>query len=76
MEQYQNAFNSIQASDRFKHRMVAMMQTHNEPRTVRAAQPEARQRIPLKRRALLITIAAILLLLSACAAYAIYWSST
>jgi len=76
MEQYQNAFNSIQASDHFKRRMVAMMQAHNEPRTVRAVQTAARQRIPAKRKALLITIAAILLLLSACAAYAIYWSST
>ena len=33
-------------------------------------------RIPKKRKALLIAIAAVLLLLSACAAYAIYWSST
>ncbi len=33
-------------------------------------------RMPVSRRWLLIAIAAILLLLSACAAYAIYWSST
>ena len=32
--------------------------------------------IPKRRRALLIAIAAVLLLLSACAAYAVYWSST
>ena len=33
-------------------------------------------RIPKKRKALIIAIAAVILLLSACAAYAIYWSST
>ena len=32
--------------------------------------------VPLKRKVLLALIAAVILLLSACAAYAIYWSST
>ncbi len=32
--------------------------------------------IPKRRKALLIAMAAVLLLLSACAAYAVYWSST
>ncbi len=73
MGKYQNAFSDIHASADFKRRMVVMMQAHNEPRAARAPQ---HPRIPAKRKALLITIAAILLLLSACAAYAIYWSST
>ncbi len=41
-----------------------------------AKQARTKRRIPFKRRILLIAIAATLLLLSACAAYAIYWSST
>jgi hypothetical protein len=32
MEQYQNTFDAIHASEIFKRRMVAMMQEHNEPR--------------------------------------------
>lgn len=76
MEQYQHAFNDIHASVNFKRRMVAMMQANNEPRKARAPQRTNARRIPAKRKALLIAIAAILLLLSACAAYAIYWSST
>ncbi len=76
MEQYQNTFSSIHASANYKRRMVDMMQAHNEPRMARAPQQTVNLRIPAKRKALLIAIAAIILLLSACAAYAIYWSST
>ena len=50
---------------------------NTEYRPNRAANPNDKNsyRIPKKRKALLLAIAAILLLLSACAAYAIYWSS-
>ena len=75
MEQYQNTFSSIHASADFKRRMVNLMLEHNEPRQSRARQ-NAQYTIPAKRKALLIAMAAVLLLLSACAAYAIYWSST
>jgi len=76
MEQYQSTFNSIYASTDFKRRMVVVMQAHNEPRALRAPNQATKRYMPARRRALLIAIAAILLLLSACAAYAIYWSST
>jgi len=76
MEPYQHAFNQIHASEDFKRRMVALMQTRNSPRAARAPQEAGARLIPAKRKALLIAIAAILLLLSACAAYAVYWSST
>ena len=76
MEQYQDTFNAIHASEIFKRRMVNLMSEHNAPRAPRTGQQARRSTIPAKRRALLITIAAVLLLLSACAAYAIYWSST
>lgn len=74
MGQYQTAFSGIYASADFKRRMIGLMQEQNEPRAPR--QPARRRAIPAKRRALLIAIAATLLLLSACAVYAIYWSST
>lgn len=76
MEPYQHAFNDIHASEDFKRRLVALMQASNDPRAARAPQGAVASRISAKRRALLIAIAATLLLLSACAAYAIYWSST
>ena len=74
MGQYQTAFSGIHASADFKHHMVGLMQERNEPRAQR--KPAQSRTIPAKRRALVIAIAAILLLLSACAVYAIYWSST
>ena len=46
---------------------------------INATRCEPRRRepaIPKRRKALLIAMAAMLLLLSACAAYAVYWSST
>ena len=53
------------------------MNTRNRDNDKQGANPPSRQyRMPKKRKALLIAIVAILLLLSACAAYAIYWSST
>ncbi|MEA4870898.1 hypothetical protein SDC9_69947 [bioreactor metagenome] len=73
MEQYQHAYSAIHASADFKHRMVDLMLEHNTPRQPRQ---ERRLVIPAKRKALMIVMAAVLLLLSACAAYAIYWSST
>ncbi len=76
MEQYQNAFNGIHASASFKRRMIGMMREMNERPVARAPRRETSGRIPAKRRALLIVIAAVLALLTACAAYAIYWSST
>ena len=76
MEPYQHAFNQIHASEDFKRRMAALMQTRNSPRAARAPREADVRLIPAKRKALLIAIAAILLLLSACAAYAVYWSST
>ena len=76
MEQYRSTFNGIHASTEFKRRMTDMMLEHNQPRIVRSARQAASVRMSAKRKALLITIAAVLLLLSACAAYAVYWSST
>ena len=76
MEQYQNTFSSIHASADFKRRMVNLMLDHNEPRKPLQLQKTRQTAIPAKRKALLIVMAAVLLLLSACAAYAIYWSST
>ena len=76
MEPYQQAFNYIHASEDFKRRMVAAMQTRNTAHAARAPWEAGASLIPAKRKALLITIAAVLLLLSACAAYAVYWSST
>lgn len=76
MEQYRSMFNGIHASAEFKRRMTDMMLEHNQPRIVRSARQAASVRMSAKRKALLITIAAVLLLLSACAAYAVYWSST
>ena len=76
MEQYQNTFDAIHASESLKRRMVSLMLEQNVPRACRTEQQTRRSTIPAKRKALLIAIAAILLLFSACAAYAIYWSST
>ena len=75
MEQYQNTFNAIHASETLKRRMVNLMLEHNTPHAPRTEWARCSS-IPSKRKALLIAIAAILLLLSACAAYAIFWSST
>lgn len=76
MGPYQSAFSAIHASADFKRRMIERMLEQNEPRPARAARQTAERRIPGKRKALLIAIAAVLLLLTACAAYAVYWSST
>ncbi len=76
MNPYQNAFSRIHASADFQRRMIAMMQEHNGPRPAHISRRTSEMRLPAKRKALLIAIASILLLLSACAAYAIYWSST
>ena len=76
MEQYQNTFDAIHASAIFKRRMVNMMLEQNTPREPLQMQKTRQTAIPAKRKALLIVMAAVLLLLSACAAYAIYWSST
>ncbi len=76
MERYPNAFNSIHASENFKRRMIDRMQQQNGPRMARAPRQADSNGIPAKRKALLIAMAAVLLLLSACAAYAVFWSST
>lgn len=76
MEQYRIAFDGIHASADFKRRMAGMMRGMNEQPAAYPAVRRTSRTIPAKRRALLIVMAAVLLLLSACAAYAVFWSST
>jgi len=73
--QYQNSFDNIHTSTNFRSRMVVMIEKMNN-RGETPISTSMRTRIPFRRKALLIAIAAILFLLSACAAYAVYWSST
>lgn len=74
MNRYETGFSRVCASQEMKARLYARL---NDERQLLAAEPyEPRVHIGKKRKALLILIAAVLLLLSACAAYAVYWSST
>ena len=72
--QYQDCFDNIYVSEDFKNRMVIMMEKMNGY-IDKPVLTKKHTRIPLRRKVLLIAIAAILLALSACTAYAIYWSS-
>ncbi|NLI53502.1 MAG: hypothetical protein GX417_04180 [Clostridiales bacterium] len=75
MEPYKAAFAGVHASADFKRRMIGMMLAQNEPHADRVSRQVNSCGMSAKRRALIIAIAAVLLLLSACAAYAVYWSS-
>lgn len=74
MNRYEAAFDGVFASAAFKNRLNQRL--NRECRALAAGMPAPEPRMSAKRKALLILIAAILLLLSACAAYAVYWSST
>lgn len=74
MERYRSGFDGVHASPAFKRRMLGMMREMSGRPASRASEDDG-FRMPAGRKALLIAIAAILLLLSACAAYAVYWSS-
>ncbi len=74
MNRYEVAFDGVSASAAFKSRLNQRL--NRECRALAAGMPAPEPRMSAKRKALLILIAAILLLLSACAAYAVYWSST
>ena len=74
MNRYEAAFDGVFASAAFKNRLNQRL--NRECRALAAGIPAPEPRMSAKRKAMLILIAAILLLLSACAAYAVYWSST
>lgn len=76
MESYRSAFSAIHASANFKRQMIGRMLEQNERSVSREPKRTEDRSIPARRRALLIAMAAALLLLTACAAYAVYWSST
>ena len=74
MNRYEAGFAGVNASTEMKDRLYARL---NEERRLLAAEGyEPGVRIGKKRKALLALIAAVILLMSACAAYAVYWSST
>ena len=74
MNRYEAGMNGIYASPDMKKRLYARL--NDEYQLLAAERPEPRVYIGKKRKALLILMAAVLLLLSACAAYAVYWSTT
>ena len=74
MNRYEAAFAGVHATPEFKNRLYARID--QECRTLAHAPKTPKPMFSSKRKALLICIAAVLLLLSACAAYAVYWSST
>lgn len=74
MNQYEVGFSRVYATQEFKNRLI--LRLDNECNTLAARQRRSATGITKQRKALLILIAATLLLLSACAAYAVYWSST
>ena len=51
MEQYQNTFDAIHASESLKRRMVSLMLEQNVPRACRTEQQTRRSTIPAKRKA-------------------------
>lgn len=75
MQRYLIGFDGVQASNAFKSRLVEQTAEYS-----RMPQREEQAYRPVgmthKRRALIAVMAAVLVLLSACAAYAVYWSST
>lgn len=74
MNRYEAAFAGVHATPEFKNRLYARID--QECRTLAHTPKTPKPMFSSKRKALLICIAAVLLLLSACAAYAVYWSST
>ncbi|MEA4914110.1 MAG: hypothetical protein VB061_06040 [Christensenella sp.] len=74
MNRYEAAFAGVHATPEFKDRLTARL--NQECRTLANTPKTPKPMFSSKRKALLICIAAVLLLLSACAAYAVYWSST
>ena len=74
MNRYEVAFAGVHATPEFKNRLYARID--QECRTLANTPKTPKPMFSSKRKALLICIAAVLLLFSACAAYAVYWSST
>jgi len=74
MNRYEAAFAGVHATPEFKDRLYARLD--RECRQLPDAPKSQKPMFSRKRKALLIVIAATILLLSACAAYAVYWSST
>lgn len=72
MNRYETGFSRVSATSQMKRRLYDRLNAE-------LLYPATREHVPVltkRRKALLILIAAVLLLLSACAAYAVYWSST
>jgi len=74
MNRYEAAFADVHATPEFKDRLYARID--QECRVLTSTPRTHKPMFSRKRKALLIFIAAAFLLLSACAAYAVYWSST
>ena len=74
MNRYEAAFADVHATPEFKDRLYARID--QECRVLTSTPKTQKPMFSRKRKALLIFIAAAFLLLSACAAYAVYWSST
>ena len=74
MNRYEAGFSRVYATQEFKNRLF--LRLNNECSALASGQRQPVTRLTKRRKALLILIAAVLLLLSACAAYAVYWSST
>ena len=71
MNRYEVGFSRVHATPEFKARLLNRLDDERlSPARAKPAYAMTRQ-----RKALLILIAAVLLMLSACAAYAVYWSS-
>ena len=68
--------NRVSPTSEFSCRIDAVCDQIRQSRQRKETKRSKGRTMPSKRRALVILIAAVLLLLSACAAYAIYWSST
>ena len=72
MNRYEAGFALVHATPEFKARLLDRLDDERlSPARAKPAYTMTRQ-----RKALLILIAAVLLMLSACAVYAVYWSST
>jgi len=72
MNRYEAGFARVQATPEFQKRLLNRLNDE-------LLSPAPTKPVPImtrQRKALLILIAAVLFLLSACAAYAVYWSST
>lgn len=77
MNRYEAAFAGVHATPEFKDRLIARLNQECRAKANAPYKPNTgKPMFSRKRKALLICMAAVLLLLSACAAYAVYWSST